>query len=323
MRLLVTGGAGFIGSNYVKQSISQGNEVIVYDALTYAGNLDNLKEIEENDAYKFIHGDVCDLEKLNRAIKGCDGVVHFAAESHVDRSITNPGPFIETNCIGTGNLCEVVVKNQIEKYVHVSTDEVYGSIGTKIGEGSFTERDQLNPSSPYSATKAAGDLIVLSYHQTHDMPVSIIRPSNNYGPNQYPEKVIPLFITNLLEKKPVPLYGDGLHIRDWCNVEDTCKAIDTVLQKGDEGSIYNAGAGNEKTNLELAEKLVELCDAENSLINKVADRSGHDRRYSVNSDLINELGWTPQCDFEKGLENTVEWYRANRKWWEPLRNSNR
>ena len=323
MRLLVTGGAGFIGSNYVKQSISQGNEVIVYDALTYAGNLDNLKEIEENDAYKFIHGDVCDLEKLNRAIKGCDGVVHFAAESHVDRSITNPGPFIETNCTGTGNLCEVVVKNQIEKYVHVSTDEVYGSIGTKIGEGSFTERAQLNPSSPYSATKAAGDLIVLSHHQTHDMPVSIIRPSNNYGPNQYPEKVIPLFITNLLEKKPVPLYGDGLHIRDWCNVEDTCKAIDTVLQKGDEGSIYNAGAGNEKTNLELAEKLVELCDAENSLINKVADRSGHDRRYSVNSDLINELGWTPQCDFEKGLENTVEWYRENRKWWEPLRNSNR
>ena len=198
MRLLITGGAGFIGSAYAKKLIAQGDEVIVYDALTYAGNLDNLKEVEENDSYKFIYGNVCDLKKLDEAIKDCDGVVHFAAESHVDRSISDPSPFIETNCTGTANLCELVLKNEIEKYVHISTDEVYGSIGSKIGEGSFTEEDSLNPSSPYSATKAAADLIALSYHQTYGLPVSIIRPSNNYGPNQFPEKIIPLFITNLL-----------------------------------------------------------------------------------------------------------------------------
>ena len=320
MRLLVTGGAGFIGSAYVKKLISQGDEVVVYDALTYAGNLDNLKEVEENDSYEFIHGNVCDLKKLDEAIKGCDGVVHFAAESHVDRSITDPSPFIETNCTGTANLCELVLKNEIEKYVHISTDEVYGSIGNKTGDGSFTEEDPLKPSSPYSATKAAADLIALSYHHTHGLPVSIIRPSNNYGPNQFPEKIIPLFITNLLEGETVPLYGDGLNIRDWCNVADTCEAIDTVLRKGKKGFVYNAGAGNEKTNLELAERLIELCEADSSLIQKTTDRAGHDRRYSINSDLIHQLGWHPECDFEKGLEKTVNWYKENRKWWEPLRN---
>lgn len=323
MRLLITGGAGFIGSAYAKKLIAQGDEVIVYDALTYAGNLDNLKEVEENDSYKFIHGNVCDLKKLDEAIKECDGVVHFAAESHVDRSISDPSPFIETNCTGTANLCELVLKNEIEKYVHISTDEVYGSIGSKIGEGSFTEEDPLNPSSPYSATKAAADLIALSYHQTYGLPVSIIRPSNNYGPNQFPEKIIPLFITNLLEGKTVPLYGDGLNIRDWCNVEDTCEAIDTVLRKGEKGCVYNAGAGNEKTNLELAERLIELCEADSSLIQKTPDRAGHDRRYSINSDLIHQLGWQPECDFEKGLEKTVDWYKQNRQWWEPLRNEPR
>jgi len=321
MRLLITGGAGFIGSAYVKKVIAQGDEVVVYDALTYAGNLDNLKEVEENHSYKFIHGNVCDSNKLDEALKGCDGVVHFAAESHVDRSITDPSPFIETNCTGTANLCELVLKNKIEKYVHISTDEVYGSIGTKIGEGSFTEEDPLRPSSPYSATKAAADLIVLSYHHTHGLPVSIIRPSNNYGPNQFPEKIIPLFITNLLEGKTVPLYGDGLNIRDWCNVADTCEAIDLVLKKGEKGCVYNAGAGNEKTNLELAEKLIELCDADSSLIQKTTDRAGHDRRYSINSKLIHQLGWHPECDFEKGLENTVEWYKQNSQWWEPLRDN--
>ena len=320
MRLLVTGGAGFIGSAYVKKLISQGDEVVVYDALTYAGNLDNLKEVEENDSYKFIHGNVCDLKKLDEAIKECDGVVHFAAESHVDRSISDPSPFIETNCTGTANLCELVLKNEIEKYVHISTDEVYGSIGNKTGDGSFTEEDPLKPSSPYSATKAAADLIALSYHHTHGLPVSIIRPSNNYGPNQFPEKIIPLFITNLLEGETVPLYGDGLNIRDWCNVADTCEAIDTVLRKGKKGFVYNAGAGNEKTNLELAERLIELCEADSSLIQKTTDRAGHDRRYSINSDLIHQLGWHPECDFEKGLEKTVNWYKENRKWWEPLRN---
>ena len=320
MRLLITGGAGFIGSAYAKKLIAQGDEVIVYDALTYAGNLDNLKEVEENDSYKFIHGNVCDLKKLDEAIKDCDGVVHFAAESHVDRSISDPSPFIETNCTGTANLCELVLKNEIEKYVHISTDEVYGSIGSKTGEGSFTEEDPLRPSSPYSATKAAADLIALSYHHTHGLPVSIIRPSNNYGPNQFPEKIIPLFITNLLEGKTVPLYGDGLNIRDWCNVEDTCEAIDIVLKKGEKGCVYNAGAGNEKTNLELAEKLIELCEADSSLIQKTTDRAGHDRRYSINSNLIHQLGWHPECDFEKGLEKTVDWYKQNRQWWEPLRN---
>ena len=321
MRLLITGGAGFIGSAYVKKVIAQGDEVVVYDALTYAGNLDNLKEVEENHSYKFIHGNVCDSNKLDEALKGCDGVVHFAAESHVDRSITDPSPFIETNCTGTANLCELVLKNKIEKYVHISTDEVYGSIGTKIGDGSFTEEDPLRPSSPYSATKAAADLIVLSYHHTHGLPASIIRPSNNYGPNQFPEKIIPLFITNLLEGKTVPLYGDGLNIRDWCNVADTCEAIDLILKKGEKGRVYNAGAGNEKTNLELAEKLIELCDADRSLIQKTTDRVGHDRRYSIDSNLIHQLGWHPECDFEKGLENTVEWYKQNSQWWEPLRDN--
>ena len=263
---------------------------------------------------------MCDLKKLDEAIKGCDGVVHFAAESHVDRSIADPSPFIETNCTGTANLCELVLKNEIEKYVHISTDEVYGSIGNKTGDGSFTEEDPLKPSSPYSATKAAADLIALSYHHTHGLPVSIIRPSNNYGPNQFPEKIIPLFITNLLEGETVPLYGDGLNIRDWCNVADTCEAIDTVLRKGKKGFVYNAGAGNEKTNLELAERLIELCEADSSLIQKTTDRAGHDRRYSINSDLIHQLGWHPECDFEKGLEKTVNWYKENRKWWEPLRN---
>ena len=321
MRLLITGGAGFIGSAYVKKVIAQGDEAVVYDALTYAGNLDNLKEVEENHSYRFIHGNVCDSNKLDEALKGCDGVVHFAAESHVDRSITDPSPFIETNCTVTANLCELVLKNKIEKYVHISTDEVYGSIGSKIGDGSFTEEDPLRPSSPYSATKAAADLIVLSYHHTHGLPVSIVRPSNNYGPNQFPEKIIPLFITNLLEGKPVPLYGDGLNIRDWCNVEDTCEAIDLILKKGEKGRVYNAGAGNEKTNLELAEKLVELCDADRSLIQKTTDRVGHDRRYSIDSNLIHQLGWHPECDFEKGLENTVEWYKQNSQWWEPLRDN--
>ncbi|CAI8338303.1 MAG: dTDP-glucose 4,6-dehydratase [Acidimicrobiaceae bacterium] len=238
----------------------------------------------------------------------------------MDRSIADPSPFIETNCTGTANLCELVLKNEIEKYVHISTDEVYGSIGNKTGDGSFTEEDPLKPSSPYSATKAAADLIALSYHHTHGLPVSIIRPSNNYGPNQFPEKIIPLFITNLLEGKTVPLYGDGLNIRDWCNVADTCEAIDTVLRKGKKGFVYNAGAGNEKTNLELAERLIELCEADSSLIQKTTDRAGHDRRYSINSDLIHQLGWHPECDFEKGLEKTVNWYKENRKWWEPLRN---
>ena len=323
MRLLITGGAGFIGSAYAKKLIAQGDEVIVYDALTYAGNLDNLKEVEENDSYKFIHGNVCDLKKLDEAIKDCDGVVHFAAESHVDRSISDPSPFIETNCTGTANLCELVLKNEIKKYVHISTDEVYGSIGNKTGDGSFTEEDPLKPSSPYSATKAAADLIALSYHHTHGLPVSIIRPSNNYGPHQFPEKIIPLFITNLLEGETVPLYGDGLNIRDWCNVADTCEAIDTVLRKGEKGCVYNAGAGNEKTNLELAERLIELCEADSSLIQKTPDRAGHDRRYSINSDLIHQLGWQPECDFEKGLEKTVDWYKQNRQWWEPLRNEPR
>ena len=319
MRLLITGGAGFIGSHYVKQTLSQGNEVVVYDALTYAGNLENLKEIKENKAFKFIQGDVCDPKKLDEAIKGCEAVVHFAAESHVDRSLIDSTPFVSTNCTGTVNICEAVINNRLDKYVHISTDEVYGSIGNKVGEGSFTEEDPLNPSSPYSATKAAADLIALSYHHAHDLPVSIIRPSNNYGSNQYPEKVIPFFITNLLEGKQVPLYGDGLNIRDWCNVEDTCRAVDTVLLKGGAGQIYNAGSENEKTNIELAEKLIELCDADSSLIQKVPDRAGHDRRYSINSNLIQELGWTPQCDFEKGLQKTVEWYKENRQWWEPLR----
>ena len=244
-------------------------------------------------------------------------MVHFAAESHVDRSIADPAPFVSTNCDGTATLCEVALRVGVDRVVHVSTDEVYGS----VVEGSSTEEDRLVPSSPYAASKAASDLIALAYHHTHGLPVLVTRSSNNYGPRQYPEKVIPLFVTNLLEGRSVPLYGDGGNVRDWCHVDDNCDAIDLVLRTGEPGTVYNVGAGNELTNLELVDRLLRLCGADPSLVEMVEDRPGHDRRYSVNAARVRALGWRPCWGLDEGLAATVDWYRNNRRWWEPLRDN--
>ena len=314
MRLLVTGGAGFIGSNFVHRALARGDEVTVYDALTYAGNPANLAGLDGGDGYRFVQGDVCDGGALADAMTGHDAVVHFAAESHVDRSITDPARFVITNCEGTATVCEVALRLGVERVLHVSTDEVYGSIDV----GSFVETDSLGPSSPYSASKAGSDLIALSYHATYGLPVVVTRSSNNYGRFQFPEKVIPLFVTNLLEGRRVPLYGDGLNVRDWCHVDDNCDAIDLVLRSGEPGGIYNVGSGNELTNLDLTSRLLSLCGADDSSIEQVDDRPGHDRRYSIDTTRIRDLGWSPQRGLDEGLEATVAWYRNNRDWWGPL-----
>ena len=314
MRLLVTGGAGFIGSNFVHRALARGDEVTVYDALTYAGNPANLAGLDGGDGYRFVHGDVCDGGALADAMTGHDAVVHFAAESHVDRSVTDPARFVITNCEGTATVCEVALRLGVERVLHVSTDEVYGSIDV----GSFVETDSLGPSSPYSASKAGSDLIALSYHATYGLPVVVTRSSNNYGRFQFPEKVIPLFVTNLLEGRRVPLYGDGLNVRDWCHVDDNCDAIDLVLRSGEPGGIYNVGSGNELTNLDLTSRLLSLCGADDSSIEQVDDRPGHDRRYSIDTTRIRDLGWSPQRGLDEGLEATVAWYRDNRDWWGPL-----
>ena len=314
MRLLVTGGAGFIGSNFVHRALARGDEVTVYDALTYAGNPANLAGLDAGAGYRFVHGDVCDGGALADAMTGHDAVVHFAAESHVDRSITDPARFVITNCEGTATVCEVALQLGVERVLHVSTDEVYGSIDV----GSFVETDSLGPSSPYSASKAGSDLIALSYHATYGLPVVVTRSSNNYGRFQFPEKVIPLFVTNLLEGRRVPLYGDGLNVRDWCHVDDNCDAIDLVLRSGEPGGIYNVGSGNELTNLDLTSRLLSLCGADDSSIEQVDDRPGHDRRYSIDTTRIRDLGWSPQRGLDEGLEATVAWYRDNRDWWGPL-----
>ena len=314
MRLLVTGGAGFIGSNFVHRALARGDEVTVYDALTYAGNPANLAGLDGGDGYRFVQGDVCDGGALADAMTGHDAVVHFAAESHVDRSITDPARFVITNCEGTATVCEVALRLGVERVLHGSTDEVYGSIDV----GSFVETDSLGPSSPYSASKAGSDLIALSYHATYGLPVVVTRSSNNYGRFQFPEKVIPLFVTNLLEGRRVPLYGDGLNVRDWCHVDDNCDAIDLVLRSGEPGGIYNVGSGNELTNLDLTSRLLSLCGADDSSIEQVDDRPGHDRRYSIDTTRIRDLGWSPQRGLDEGLEATVAWYRDNRDWWGPL-----
>ena len=315
MKLFVTGGAGFIGSNYVHHVLdTTDDEVTVFDALTYAGNLDNLRDIADNPRYRFVQGDICNRDAVSDAMAGHDAVVHFAAESHVDRSIEGPDAFIKTNCDGTNVMCEVARNHGVERFVHISTDEVYGS----IDEGSFTETDRLGPRSPYSASKAGSDLIALAYHETYDLPVIVTRSSNNFGPYQYPEKVIPLFVTNLLEGRNVPLYGDGGNVRDWCHVADNCAAVDLVLRNGTVGEIYNIGAGNEITNLDLTSRILALLDCGDDRIDAVADRMGHDRRYSVDCTKVRQLGWAPTRQLDEALAATVEWYRDNRWWWEPL-----
>jgi len=316
VKQFVTGAAGFIGSNYIRHILATTDDsVTVYDALTYAGNMASIRDVIDDRRCHFVKGDICDQDDVLEAMKGHDAVVHFAAETHVDRSIKDGYSFVRTNCFGTNVLCDVARQVGVERFLHISTDEVYGS----IEEGSFSETDPLGPRSPYSAAKAGSDLIALSYYTTHGLPVVVTRCSNNFGPYQFPEKVIPLFTTNLLDGLPVPLYGDGGNIRDWIHVHDHNTAAELVLRKGVVGEIYNIGAGNEITNKELTYRLLELCGRDESFITPVADRLGHDRRYSITHDKVTALGWKTAHNLVDGLAATVEWYRNNRAWWEPLK----
>jgi len=318
MRQLVTGGAGFIGSNYVRHVLrSTEDEVTVYDALTYAGNLSTLQDVTEDPRVRFVKGDICDLGTLQEVMAAHAVVVHFAAETHVDRSIGGSHDFVQTNCVGTNYVMEAARRVGVGKVVHIGTDEVYGS----VAEGSSSETDALDPRSPYSASKAGSDLIALSHHATHGLPVVVTRCTNNFGPYQFPEKLIPLFTTNLLDGGTVPLYGDGLNERDWLYVDDHCDALGLVVERGEPGEIYNIGAGNEIPNLALTEALLALTGAEGSAVRYVDDRKGHDRRYSVDVTKLAALGWRRRRTLDEALEETVRWYRDNRWWWEPLKAS--
>ncbi|MGH8892815.1 MAG: dTDP-glucose 4,6-dehydratase [Actinomycetes bacterium] len=318
MRLLVTGGAGFIGSHYVRTVLGADSppEVVVLDKLTYAGNAANLAPIADSPELHFVEGDILDVRLVDELMTGADAVVHFAAESHVDRSILGAADFVMTNVVGTQALLDAALRHRVGKFVHVSTDEVYGS----IEDGSWTEVEPVQPNSPYSASKASSDLIALAYARTHGLDVSVTRCSNNYGPYQFPEKVVPLFVTNLLDGGRVPLYGDGLNVRDWLHVDDHVRGIQLVLRSGRAGEIYNIGGGTELTNKELTDLLIQACHATWDSVDYVEDRKGHDRRYSVDiSKISSELGYSPRVPFETGLANAVEWYRDNRAWWEPLK----
>ena len=324
MKILVTGGAGFIGSNFIYYMLRSYPDIQItnLDKLTYAGNLDNLAIVEKDSflssRYKFIKGDIADAGLIDRIMaEGFDAIINFAAESHVDRSIEDAGIFLKTNVLGTQNLLEGLKKHKIERFIQISTDEVYGSLGS---EGKFTEHSPLMPNSPYSASKASADLICRAYFRTFRLPIIITRCSNNYGPYQFPEKLIPLFITNALEDLPLPLYGDGLNIRDWIHVEDHCRAIDLVLRKGREGEIYNIGGNCEKTNLEITRIILEKLNKPETLITFVKDRPGHDRRYAISMDKIEkELGWKPTFSFEVGIEKTINWYQENSWWWQKIK----
>lgn len=315
-RVLVTGGCGFIGSNFIRMLLKETDcEVVNLDLLTYAGNPANLKDVEGNKGYKFIKGDIADQAVVKKALEGVDAVFSFAAESHVDNSIKDSTAFVHTNVSGTKNMVECAMNAQVERYLQVSTDEVYGS----VEKGSSKETDRLEPRNPYSACKAASDLIALSYFTTFGFDVVVTRSSNNYGPYQYPEKVIPLFVTNLIEGKKVPLYGDGKNVRDWLHVQDNCEAIMLAGQKGKKGEIYNIGGGNEVENIVLTEKILGLMGKGREMIMPVEDRKGHDRRYSLDSSKMSALGWKPGVEFDDGLKETVEWYVKNRQWWKPLK----
>lgn len=322
MKIFVTGGAGFIGSNFVRMALKnslpglEGCHVTVFDALTYSGTLTNLKDEVDSDRFTFINGDIRSVSDVSKALPDHDTIVHFAAESHVDRSVSDSRIFVETNVVGTQTLLDQSLTCGISRFVHVSTDEVYGS----IDEGSWDEKQPLLPNSPYSASKAGSDLLVRSYHVTHGLNTLITRCSNNYGTHHFPEKMIPLFVTNLLDGKKIPLYGDGQNVRDWLHVDDHCRGIAAVLTKGQAGEIYNIGGGTELTNAELTNLLLEATGRDSSFIEHVADRKGHDRRYSVDIGKISrELGYRPQVPFDAGLADVVQWYRENRWWWEPLK----
>jgi dTDP-glucose 4,6-dehydratase len=315
VRQFVTGGAGFIGSNYARHVLeTSDDEVTVFDALTYAGNLENLHDLSHDPRLRIVHGNVCDRDAVAAALPGHQAVVHFAAESHVDRSLVAPDVFVRSNCVGTQILCDVAAEIGVARFVHISTDEVYGSREV----GSFTEADPLRPRSPYSATKAASDLIALAYGSSHGLPVIVTRSSNQFGPYQYPEKLIPFFVTTLLEGGRVPLYGDGLNVRDWLFVEDNCRAVQIVLERGAVGEIYNIGASNERTSRQITDTLLAALGKDESSVRYVDDRKGHDRRYSIVSDKVRALGWSPSCSFDDAIERTIRWYVDNTWWWKVL-----
>jgi dTDP-glucose 4,6-dehydratase len=317
MKLLVTGGAGFIGSNFVRHVLREhpDDRVVNLDKLTYAGNPANLADIARDPRYAFVQGDLCDATLVRDVLPGVDAVVNFAAESHVDRSLVEPDAFLKTDVFGVFTLLEAVRELKIPRFLHISTDEVYGS----VAEGSSSEQHPLRPSNPYSASKAAGDLLALSYWRTHGVPVVITRSSNNFGPYQYPEKVVPLFITNAIDDQPLPLYGDGRNVRDWLYVLDNCAAIDLVLRRGRDGEVYNIGGGHEVENVVLTREILRYTGKPETLIRRVTDRPGHDRRYSVDSTKIAGLGWAPRHPFAAALETTVRWYREHETWWRPLK----
>lgn len=317
MKLLITGGCGFIGSNFIRNMLEMypDYQITNLDKLTYAGNPDNLKDIESNPNYTFVKGDICDTDVVSKVMQDVDQVIHFAAESHVDRSIEDGAVFVRTNVLGTNTLLQGALENDVEKFIHVSTDEVYGS----IKEGSFSEMDDLKPSSPYSSSKAGSDLLAMSYHTTYDLPVTITRCTNNFGPYQYPEKLIPLFITNLMDNRKVPVYGSGMNVRDWIHVDDHCLGIDFVLNNGNTGEVYNIGGGSELTNLDITHRILAALDKDESMIDYVEDRKGHDFRYSLDCNKLKKMGWKPKYDFDSALDSTIAWYVDNRWWWEPLK----
>jgi dTDP-glucose 4,6-dehydratase len=316
-RILVTGGAGFIGSNFVRYMINKypDDKITVLDALTYAGNLENLKDLQNKPNYEFHHGNICDKEVVNKLVEQIDIIINFAAETHVDRSILEAGSFIQTDVVGTFTLLEAAKKYEVNRFIQISTDEVYGS----IEEGSFVEKSPVQPNSPYSASKASGDLLVRAYYKTYGLPAIITRSSNNYGPYQYPEKLIPLFITNAVDNISLPLYGDGKNVRDWLYVIDNCEAIDMVLQIGKDGEVYNIGGGNELENIQITELILEKLNKPKTLIKKVPDRLGHDRRYSVDIQKMKELGWEPRHQFAEAMVETIEWYQKNESWWRKIK----
>jgi dTDP-glucose 4,6-dehydratase len=322
MKLLVTGGAGFIGSNFILYWLKKypTDSIVNLDKLTYAGNLENLKSVEKNSHYSFVHGDICNSQLVNSLIKNVDVIVHFAAESHVDRSILDPAPFIKTNIEGTYVLLEAALKNGKKRFHHISTDEVFGALELDSKE-KFNDKTPYKPRSPYSASKAASDHLVRSYFITYNLSITISNCSNNFGPYQFPEKLIPLAITNILEGKKVPIYGDGLHVRDWLYVEDHCQAIDLIIQKGTIGKTYLIGGLTEDIpNIEVVKRVVKIMGKNDNIIEYVKDRLGHDRRYAIDwSTIKQELGWTPKHDFDSALKETVEWYKKNEEWWKKIK----